>query len=726
MCRVCAGAVFLLLTLVVCGQATGSDVRAVPCIIGAPGQTGESAIILDQVSQGLSEFEIQVLLLDPAIGEITAVKFPSWAGLNSKSGVPSDSVTLKAVDTGKRINPGDKEVLLATLTLRGDSPGTSVVQVRVLGTKDEGGVFYSLPGRNGTLTVMQSPVSPGESGVPTPPVPSTTPITTIPTVVVPTSTLPPITTSLPTFVIPTEPIPPITPLFTTVPTVVVPTTMLPTITPPLPTSVIPTEPVPSGTPQFTTTPTVVLPTATTTSVTPWSPDGETTPVPTPSPGINGDEPDSGAGRDTPLATRGALCIDSIPEGALIIVDGKEEGMTPACITLEGGIHLLRMSTSDGYSWEGFMSVIAGQTLTLPAIHLEKPRTYVISVSAGPYGSVYPSGSVEVMEGEDAEFYFTPNPGYRLDGVWIDGVSQEPSSVVSFASVSENHVLSGTFSKIPPPLAYFSSNVTEGYAPLAVEFQDQSRGEVSAVHWDFGDGTASEDASPVHVYEMAGTYTVILDVCGGGGCNTSHKDDFISVRLRDPLVANFSANVTSGEVPLTVQFTDLSNGNPDSWTWDFGDGTFSADPSPVHVYENPGFYTVRLAVANEHSSATFEEVDMVNATHAVIGGSIGYIMIQCPLEGAQIYLDNVLQGTIQNGTLTVPVYVTGTPFNTIRVKDGGFLLYSGPVKAYPSENQTVILVIPSINTRSLNTTAPRFQVPNLLGNATASLPSMMKQ
>ncbi|MBP7120203.1 MAG: PKD domain-containing protein, partial [Methanolinea sp.] len=303
---------------------------------------------------------------------------------------------------------------------------------------------------------------------------------------------------------------------------------------------------------------------------------------------------------------------------------------------------------------------------------------------------------------------------------------EPSSVVSFASVSENHVLSGTFSKIPPPLAYFSSNVTEGYAPLAVEFQDQSRGEVSAVHWDFGDGTASEDASPVHVYEMAGTYTVILDVCGGGGCNTSHKDDFISVRLRDPLVANFSANVTSGQVPLTVQFTDLSNGNPDSWTWDFGDGTFSADPSPVHVYENPGLYTVRLAVANEHSSATFEEVDMVNATHAAIGGSIGYIMIQCDLEGAQIYLDNVLQGTIQNGTLTVPVYVTGTPFNTIRVKDGGFLLYSGPVKAYPSENQTVILVIPSINTRSLNTTAPRFQVPNLLGNATASLPSMMKQ
>lgn len=724
-----AGAVFLLLTLVVCGQVTGSDVRAVPCIIGSPGQTGESAIILDQVSQGLSEFEIQVLLQDPAIGEITAVKFPSWAGLNSKSGVPSDSVTLKAVDTGKRINPGDKEVLLATLTLRGDSPGTSVIQVRVLGTKDEGGVFYSLPGRNGTLTVMQSPVSPGESDEPTPPVPSTIPITTIPTiptVVVPTSTLPPITPSLPTFVIPTEPIPPITPLFTTTPTTVVPTSTLPPITQPLPTSVIPTEPIPSVTPQTITTPTVALPTATTIPVATWCPDGETTPVPTPSPGTDDDEPDGGPGRDTPVATRGALCIDSIPEGALIIVDGKEEGTTPACITLEGGIHLLRMSTSDGYSWEGNMSVIAGQTLTLPAIYLEKPRTYVISVSAGPYGSVYPSGSVEVMEGEDAEFYFTPNPGYRLDSIWIDGVSQEPSSVVSFASVSDNHVLSGTFSEIPLPLAYFSSNVTEGYAPLAVEFKDQSRGEVSTLRWDFGDGASSEEASPVHVYEMAGTYTVILDVCGGGGCNTSHQDDFISVRLRDQLVANFSANVTSGPVPLAVQFADFSTGDPDSWSWDFGDGTFSADSSPVHVYTHPGLYTVRLTVANEHSSAISEEVDMVNATHAVIGGSIGYIMIQCDLEGAQIYLDNVLQGTIQNGTLTVPVYVTGTPFNTIRVKDEGFLLYSGPIKTYPSENQTVILVIPSITTRSVNASAPRFQMPNLLGNATQSLPSMMKQ
>src|SRR5690606_17782809 len=140
-----------------------------------------------------------------------------------------------------------------------------------------------------------------------------------------------------------------------------------------------------------------------------------------------------------------------------------------------------------------------------------------------------------------------------------------------------------------------------------------RGEVTALRWDFGDGTASEDASPVHVYEMAGTYTVILEVCGGGGCNTSRKHDFITVINRDPLEANFSANVTAGQVPLTVQFTDLSSGDPDSWTWDFGDGHFSADPSPAHVYQDPGLYAVRLTVVNEYSSAISEEVDMVNAS-----------------------------------------------------------------------------------------------------------------
>ena len=45
----------------------------------------------------------------------------------------------------------------------------------------------------------------------------------------------------------------------------------------------------------------------------------------------------------------------------------------------------------------------------------------------------------------------------------------------------------------------------------------------------------------------------------------------------------------------VAFKDLSEGSISSWTWDFGDGTTSAERHPIHTYENPGEYIVTLYV-----------------------------------------------------------------------------------------------------------------------------------
>ena len=64
------------------------------------------------------------------------------------------------------------------------------------------------------------------------------------------------------------------------------------------------------------------------------------------------------------------------------------------------------------------------------------------------------------------------------------------------------------------------------------------------------------------------------------------------------VADFEADVTSGCNELTVQFTDLSENNPESWLWNFGDGNNSEEQNPEHTYTIPGAYTVSLAVFNE--------------------------------------------------------------------------------------------------------------------------------
>lgn len=69
------------------------------------------------------------------------------------------------------------------------------------------------------------------------------------------------------------------------------------------------------------------------------------------------------------------------------------------------------------------------------------------------------------------------------------------------------------------------------------------------------------------------------------------------------VADFIASPVSGNVPLSVTFTDRSTGSPTSWQWSFGDGSSSALQNPQHVYQQAGTYTVMLTVSNASGSSS---------------------------------------------------------------------------------------------------------------------------
>ena len=63
----------------------------------------------------------------------------------------------------------------------------------------------------------------------------------------------------------------------------------------------------------------------------------------------------------------------------------------------------------------------------------------------------------------------------------------------------------------------------------------------------------------------------------------------------PDVGGFDALPSSGKEPLEVQFTPVVGGSVRAWWWSFGDGEGSVERSPGHTYEQPGVYTVVLAV-----------------------------------------------------------------------------------------------------------------------------------
>ncbi len=79
----------------------------------------------------------------------------------------------------------------------------------------------------------------------------------------------------------------------------------------------------------------------------------------------------------------------------------------------------------------------------------------------------------------------------------------------------------------------------------------------------------------------------------------------------PPVAAFTANVTSGTVPLIVQFTDQSTGTVTSWSWDFGDSETSNEQNPSHEYQSAGDFTVSLTVTGPGGPDTESKTDYIH-------------------------------------------------------------------------------------------------------------------
>ena len=182
----------------------------------------------------------------------------------------------------------------------------------------------------------------------------------------------------------------------------------------------------------------------------------------------------------------------------------------------------------------------------------------------------------------------------------------------------------TVSEAPvAPVADFTADPVAGTAPLSVQFNDTSTGAgITSWAWDFNnDGTIdSSSQNPVFTYASAGTYAVRLTVTNAGGSDSELKTDYITVSEAPVApVADFSADATTGIIPFTVHFTDLSTGTGiTAWAWDFnGDGAIDSNSqNPVYTYDNPGRYTVNLTVTGAIGTDTEVKTNYIVANRYV--------------------------------------------------------------------------------------------------------------
>lgn len=151
------------------------------------------------------------------------------------------------------------------------------------------------------------------------------------------------------------------------------------------------------------------------------------------------------------------------------------------------------------------------------------------------------------------------------------------------------------SVIPRPTASFLGSDPQGCPPHPVTLLNTSQGATAYV-WDFGDGYITNALNASHTYTAPGEYTVRLIALAAGACADTATTYYITVG--DTAIVDF---VSDPEFPATlplpnaeVQFINRSV-NALTYIWDFGDGIYSTDLNPLHIYTNPGEYYVQLTV-----------------------------------------------------------------------------------------------------------------------------------
>jgi len=564
-------------------QLNGQDISAT-----AIGETVEYALTLDEAPAGLSGYIMTVQLADPAVGEITAVTFPAWASLKNATALPADSVTLKGGDLYNDVPAGTTPVTLATLTLRADTAGTTRVTITLKQMDDDAGDLMSPTILDGSFTV---------AGVSTP---------------APVADFSADTTSGDA---------PLTIKFTD-----------------LSTgdgisawawdfnndgSIDSTEQNPEFT--YATAGTYSVKLVTT--------------------GTGGD----GEATKTDYITVSDV---SIPAPVADFSADKTSGDAPLAVTFTD------LSTGDGISawaWDFDNDGNVDSTEQNPEYTYATAGTYsvkLVTTGTGGDGEATKTDYIVVTKAATpapiAGFSGTPTSGeeplfvqftdlssgtitdyawdFNNDGV-IDSTEQNPGYTYATAGTysvkltvtgpdgSDDETMADyitvtpgpTPTIIPVPDAQFSGTPTSGYAPLTVQFTDESTGDISAIYWDFtGDlQPDSMEHNPVFTFSEPGNYTVYMAVTGPGGMDYAVKTHYITV-LEEPVpapVAGFSATPTSGDAPLSVQFTDESTGSITSHAWDFeNDGTIdSTEQNPAFVYSTAGTYSVNLTVTGKGGS-----------------------------------------------------------------------------------------------------------------------------
>ncbi len=250
----------------------------------------------------------------------------------------------------------------------------------------------------------------------------------------------------------------------------------------------------------------------------------------------------------------------------------------------------------------------------------------VNFTATPDEQTWPSATIEL---DNTSIGGNLNWEWRMD----DGtelIEEEPGSYTygewgtyTIRLIGANSFCSDTAYRTvvinpPVPVANFTGPA-QGCVPLTVQFENLSQ-YAAISNWQFGDGGQANATNPVYTYYTPGTYTVTLTITGFDGSTDIMTQEQIIVVYPN---AQAAFTVTPNEISIPSQpiyCLNLSE-NATTYSWDFGDDTYSNEVSPIHYYTQEGLYTITLVANNQYNCP--DTMQLYDAVYAKKGGLIDF-------------------------------------------------------------------------------------------------------
>jgi hypothetical protein len=300
-------------------------------------------------------------------------------------------------------------------------------------------------------------------------------------------------------------------------------------------------------------------------------------------------------------------------------------------------------------------------------------TLTINAGIGANGSISPAGNVAVPRGSDQTFTITPDNGYRVTSVTVDGTDQGALTSYNFTNVQHAH-------------AIYASSASLNRAPSANAGPDQSTSAGSQVTLDGSGSSDPDDGISTYAWlQTSGPQVTLsgaatpnpnfmvpeigpeaeamvfrLTVTDGHGLS---DNDTVRVRVSATNAPPELAPLSDQTVSLAEAWTleaDFSDPNPadtHTATISWGDGT-GTEPAEVtantiigsHNYISPGAYTAAVCVSDQEYATACATLDI-----QVEGDATPVAILSADFENGQAgfrYMDDSFRST------SAPDYAAG--------------------------------------------------------------------